>query len=136
MEPIRRTGVSGLAGQTVISVISYVRHQPSAIRHPIVNRRNILALTMAVTLATACRRDPVFQEMSDSTFVKTMVALRTLPIGPADTVIRARQRDSILKAFGVTAAQMESVAVRLSNDPARAAEIFRAIENPSVSSPP
>ena len=87
-------------------------------------------------LAMACRRDPVFRDMSDSTYIRTMVALRKLPVGPADTVARARQRDSILKAFGVTAAQLESVAVRLSNDPARAAVIFRAIENPSVSSPP
>ena len=91
---------------------------------------------MAMILATACRGDPVFRDMSDSTFIKTMVALRKLPVGPADTVTRARQRDSILKVFGVTAAQMESVAVRLSSDPARAAVIFRAIENPSTPSPP
>ena len=74
--------------------------------------------------------------MSDSTFINTMVALRKLPVGPGDTVVRARQRDSILQAFGVTAAQLESVAVRLANDPARAAVIFRAIENPSTASPP
>jgi hypothetical protein len=87
-------------------------------------------------IGLACSRDPVFREMSDSTFIRTMVALRKLPIGPADTVARARQRDSILTAFGVTAAQIESVAVRLSDDPARAAVIFRAIENPSTESPP
>jgi hypothetical protein len=87
-------------------------------------------------LASACSRDPVFTDMSDSTYIRTMVALRKLPIGPADTVSRARQRDSILKVFGVTAAQMESVAVRLSTDPARAAAVFRAIENPSPASPP
>jgi len=89
-----------------------------------------------VLSASACSRDPVFRDMSDSTFIKTMVALRKLPVGPGDTVVRARQRDSILQAFGVTAAQLESVAVRLSNDPARAAVIFRAIENPSTASPP
>ena len=87
-------------------------------------------------LAAACSRDAVFTDMSDSTYIKTMVALRKLPIGPVDTVARARQRDSILTAFGVTAAQLESVAVRLSNDPTRAAVIFRAIENPSTPSPP
>lgn len=112
---------------------SDIWYLPSAI--PTVNHRNVFVLAMAI-LASACSRDPVFTEMSDSTFIKTMVALRKLPIGPADTVVRARQRDSILSAFGVTAAQMESVAVRLSNDPARAAVVFRAIENPSVSSPP
>ena len=93
-------------------------------------------LALTVLLSNGCRREQVFTEMSDSTYVRTMVALRKLPIGVADTVPRARQRDSILKVFGVTAAQMESVAVRLSDDPARAAVIFRAIENPSVSSPP
>ena len=89
-----------------------------------------------MTLASGCRRDPIFKEMSDSTYIRTMVALRKLPIGPADTVPRARQRDSILKAFGVTAAQLEAIAIRLSDDPARAATIFRAIENPSQPSPP
>ena len=98
----------------------------------------LIALLTALSLmgVGACSRDSVFTDMSDSTYIRTMVALRKLPVGPADTVARARQRDSILKAFGVTAAQLESVAVRLSNDPARAAVIFRAIENPSVSSPP
>jgi hypothetical protein len=100
-----------------------------------VTRLRLLILSAAL-LIVGCTRDPVFTDMSDSTFSKTMVALRKLPIGPADTVIRARQRDSILKVFGVTAAQMESVAVRLSDDPARAAVIFRAIENPSTPPPP
>ena len=94
-------------------------------------------LALATLLISgACSRDAVFTEMSDSTYIKTMVALRKLPIGQVDTVARSRQRDSILKAFDVTAAQMESVAVRLANDPARAAVIFRAIENPSNPSPP
>jgi hypothetical protein len=91
---------------------------------------------LSAIVGSGCRRDPIFTEMSDSTYIKTMVALRKLPIGLADTVPRARQRDSILKAFGVTAAQLEAVAVRLSDDPARAATIFRAIENSSTSSPP
>jgi len=36
----------------------------------------------------------------------------------------------------VTAAQVESTTLRLANDPARAAAIWRAIENPSTGSPP
>lgn len=94
-----------------------------------------LAIVCLLT-ATGCRRDRVFTEMSDSTYIHTMVALRKLPIGPADTTARARQRDSILSAFGVTAAQLESVAVRLAADPARATAIYRAIENPTIPSPP
>jgi hypothetical protein len=50
-------------------------------------------------------------------------------------VPRARQRDSILKAFGVTAAQVESTAVRLADDPVLAKEIFQAIENPGAPKP-
>jgi hypothetical protein len=101
-----------------------------------VRRRLALLAIVPLILASACRRDPVFVEMSDSTFVKTMVALRTLPIGTPDTAARARQRDSILKVFGVTAAQLESTTARLASDPERAVAIWRAIENPSTSSPP
>lgn len=99
--------------------------------------RHLALLAIApLLLANACRRDPIFVEMSDSTFVRTMVALRRLPIGVTDTVARARQRDSVLKVFGVTAAQVESTALRLAADPERAAGIWRAIENPSTKPPP
>ena len=60
--------------------------------------------------------------------LQTMAALRALPVAPSDPAMRARQRDSILTAFGVTAAQVESTSVRLAGDPAKAAEIWRAIE--------
>ena len=88
-----------------------------------------------VFVATSCGRDPVFSDISDSTYVKTMVALRKLPVGNVDSASRARQTDSVLKSAGVTAAQLESTAVRLSGDPARAAEIWRAIEQ-APSTPP
>lgn len=88
----------------------------------------------SLLIATACRRDPVFKDMSDSTFVRTMVALRKLPVGSSDTS-RVRQRDSILAAFGVTGAQLESTAVRLADDPARASEIWNVIQNPRPPSP-
>ena len=73
--------------------------------------------------------------MSDSTYIKTMVALRRLPLG-IDSTFRARQRDSVLRAFGVTAKDLEAVSARLSGDPELAGTIFRAIENSPVSSPP
>jgi hypothetical protein len=94
----------------------------------------LLALLPALS-AGGCRRDPVFSEVSDSTYIKTMIALRQLPVGAIDSTSRVRQRDSILNAFGVTAKQLEDIAIRLAED-ARAPAIFRAIENPSVSSPP
>jgi hypothetical protein len=100
-------------------------------------KRSLAALRIVapVVLMVACS-DPVFSDMSDSTYVRTMVALRKLPVGQADTTFRARQRDSILKAFGVTAAQLESTTVRLAGDPTRALEIFRAIESPRPVTPP
>ena len=87
-------------------------------------------LPILVLLLTAGCRDPVFSDMSDSTYVRTMVALRKLPVGQPDTTSRVRQRDSILKTFGVTVAQIESTTVRLAGDPVRALAIWRAIENP------
>ena len=99
-------------------------------------RRYLTLLALLPVLgAGGCRRDPVFSEVSDSTYLKTMIALRRLPVGTIDSTSRARQRDSILNAFGVTAKQLEDIAIRLAED-ARAPAIFRAIENPSVSSPP
>lgn len=86
-------------------------------------------------LGAGCRRDAVFTEMTDSTFVRTMVALRQLPVGSTDPTMRGRQRDSILTKFGVTSAQMESTAVRLATDPNRAAAIWQAIENPVNTTP-
>ena len=98
--------------------------------------RRIGLLTIASALViVACRSDPIFSDMSDSTYVRTMVALRKLPVGSVDSVNRARQTDSVVRSFGVTAAQVESTSVRLSNDPARAAEIWRAIENARTSPP-
>jgi hypothetical protein len=100
-----------------------------------VRRYFTLLALLPVLSAGGCGRDPVFSEVSDSTYVKTMIALRQLPVGTIDSTSRARQRDSILNAFGVTAKQLEDIAIRLAED-ARAPAIFRAIENPSVSSPP
>jgi hypothetical protein len=73
--------------------------------------------------------------MSDSTYVGTMVALRRLPVGEVDSVGRARLTDSVLRSFEVTAAQLESTSVRLANDPVRAAEIWRAIEQAPITPP-
>src|SRR6185503_10048888 len=95
----------------------------------------MLAAVALLSVGSACRSDPVFREMSDSTYVTTMVALRRLPLS-IDSVSRARQRDAVLQSFGVTARDLEAIAVRLAEDPARAAIVFRAIENAAVGSPP
>jgi hypothetical protein len=122
--------VSALADTALLSRI-HCANRPSPIDHRPVKRFAILVLFFAA----ACRSDPVFKDMSDSTFVRTMVALRRLPVSPADPARRAQQRDSLLKVFGVTGAQLESTAVRLATDPVRAAEIWRAIESPRTTPP-
>lgn len=94
----------------------------------------LVAIAALVTLVSACRSDPIFREMSDSTYVQTMAALRRLPLN-IDSVSRARQRDSVLRTFGVTAQELEAIAIRLSDDPARAAVVFRTIENFTTVSP-
>lgn len=133
LDRLRRRAGSGLRG-SIPEVPAY--QPPATLPVPAVNPRIAFLALATLVSGIACRSDPVFVEMSDSTFVSTMVALRKLPIGTADTAARARQRDSVLRVFGVTAAQVESTTLRLANDPARAAAIWRAIENPSTSSPP
>ena len=84
----------------------------------------------------ACRRSEIVRGVSDSTFVRTMVELRRLPTGLfSDTTFRARMRDSVLRANRVTGDQMESAAVRLAQDPVRAAAIWQAIEHAGSTAP-
>jgi len=101
----------------------------------VTRRIAFIALTTLIA-GMACRSDRVFADMSDSTFVRTMIELRKLPVSPADPALRAQRRDSILNSIGVTATQVESTAVRLANDPALAARIWRAIEAPGSATPP
>lgn len=121
---------------SVLDRLSALPRPPSPVFCLALKQRCVLPVIASLLIAAGCNRDPVFREMSDSTYIQTMVALRKLPIGRGDSLARARQADSILNAFGVTAAELEAIAVRLSEDPARAAVIFRAIENPSAPSPP
>jgi hypothetical protein len=66
-----------------------------------------------------------------------MAALRRLPIGTAiDTVARARTRDSILRANGLTVPQLESAAASLSDNPTRASEVWKAIERRAADTAP
>jgi hypothetical protein len=102
---------------------------------PTLRASAILTAILLLSGVGACRRDPVFREMSDSTYVKTMVSLRKLPLN-IDSASRARQRDSVLRTFGVTAKELEEIAVRLAEDPARASVVFRAIENSAIGAPP
>jgi hypothetical protein len=90
--------------------------------------RRLVLLAVSVAFA-GCRHSEIVPGMDDSTFVHVMVDLRAVPIPSAvDSLLRARSRDSILRAYRVTAAQLESAAVVLSHQPGRAARIWQAIE--------
>jgi hypothetical protein len=98
--------------------------------------RALLAAVIALT-TSACRQSELATGVSDSTFVRVMASLRQLPVADVpDTMARGRSRDSILRVNGVTAAQIESAAVSLASDPARASNVWNAIEQHSTASKP
>ena len=87
-------------------------------------------IAVAAALATlSCRKHEIGAGVNDSTFVAAMASLRRLP--PAamqDSASRMRSRDSVLRHFHLTAAQMEEAATILARDPNRATAIWSAIE--------
>ena len=98
--------------------------------------RIVIPLSVLVLVLGGCRQRPLAPGISDSTFVRVMAGLRRLPTGTAvDRYTRDHARDSILKAHGVTAPQIESAAVALAADPERAAALWRAIDAANTSRP-
>ena len=131
-------GLAFVAGGILLAVLAfshYLAIERDIERGLVQSHRRLVYVVVALCLAAGCRSDPIFSDMSDSTYVRTMVALRRLPVGNVDSAYRARLTDSVLRTFEVTAAQLESTSVRLSNDPARAAEIWRAIEQAPTTPP-
>ncbi len=83
--------------------------------------RGICALVITMILVTGCRRSGIAAGVSDSTYVRVIAELRHLPYAAGgDTTTRARARDSILRAYGVTAAQLKSATAALASQPDRA----------------
>jgi hypothetical protein len=106
-------------------------------RHGLVRFTKLTSFVAIVSVAvgSACRSDPIFSRMSDSTFVQAMVELRRLPVGAGVGEARGVRRDSILRKHDITAADLESTAVWLARDPQRAAEVWRAIESTAFTPP-
>lgn len=99
--------------------------------------RNMCLLAVSAAVLASCRGDEIVSGVSDSTFAQTMIALRRLPLATtSDTVARAAARDSILRAHGITGVQLESAAVRLADQPDRAANLWRVIEAAQFEAPP
>jgi hypothetical protein len=78
--------------------------------------------------ASGCQGRDIIAGVNDSTFVRTMAALRVVQ---GDSTIgdsaRKARRDSVLKSHEVTAAQLERAARALADDPERAEAIFQAV---------
>ena len=86
-----------------------------------------LALILALG-AGGCQGREIVAGVDDSTFVRTMAALRQVQgdstIGDA---VRRVRRDSVLKRNRVTADQLERAARALADDPPRAEALFQAV---------
>jgi hypothetical protein len=91
-------------------------------------RLSALVLLVGVLASGGCRRHVIAGGLSDSTFVAAIAGLRRLPAqSMVDSASRSRARDSVLKHYGVTAAQLESAAAALANSPDRAAGLWAEI---------
>lgn len=96
---------------------------------PRIRRAQLAVLLPFVTLATVgCQQHVLAGGISDSTFVAAMAGLRRLPAhAMVDSASRMHARDSILKHYGLTVAQLEAAAASLSANPDRAAEVWDAV---------
>jgi hypothetical protein len=80
------------------------------------------------TASLACGQ-PTSSDVSDSTFVRAMTALRLVAQDTSlDSAGRARKRDSVLRVYRLTPPALESVASRLAERPEHAVELLRAID--------
>lgn len=96
-------------------------------------RRHLLLGLALVALLPACRRQELASGISDSTFVRTVLALRRVPLvaGP-DSGRRSAMRDSIMRAHHVTPAQLERAARELAAQPSHAQKVWMQIDTASM----
>jgi len=88
----------------------------------------VLLPLATLTVPLGCRPQSLAGGISDSTFVAAMAGLRRLPAhAMVDSASRMRARDSILKHYGLTTAQLEAAAASLSSNPDRAAAVWDAV---------
>jgi hypothetical protein len=104
-----------------------MQRRPSVRATPRQIRISHLALILALG-ASGCQGREIVSGVDDSTFVRTMAALRQVQgdstIG--DSIRRVR-RDSVLRRNRVTADQLERAARALADDPPRAEALFQAL---------
>lgn len=92
-------------------------------------RHGIVLVLVAAAPIGACRRSQGSSGVSDSTFVATVAELKRVNDAPVhDTAERAALRAAILQRRGLSPAQLEQAARDLARNPARAQEVWQAIE--------
>ena len=93
-------------------------------------RFDVIHAALIVCLGTAgCHRGEIVAGVSDSTFVRTMAALRRVNSDAAlDSAARASARAAVLQREGLTPDQLERAASALADDPERAGALFAAID--------
>ncbi|HJR63254.1 MAG TPA: hypothetical protein VJ803_06085 [Gemmatimonadaceae bacterium] len=85
------------------------------------------ALTIAALLG--CRMGGDLAGLDESAFIVAMAELRVIATTPdLDSIRRATARDSVLRARGVTAEQLERSARSLAADPEHAMEVWQEID--------
>lgn len=88
-----------------------------------------LVVLGAFASATGCQRSRAANGVSDEKFVTVMAALkRAQDRSGVDARQQAARRDSILQSSGLTPAQLEAAAKRLAQNPARAQEVWQAVQ--------
>ena len=90
-------------------------------------RAHLIGLLAATMIC--CRIGGDLAGLDESAFVVTMAELQVIATTPSlDSIRRATARDSVLRAHGVTAAQLERSARSLAADPEHALEVWREID--------
>jgi hypothetical protein len=88
-----------------------------------------LALVFPVAVLVGCGSPTLADGVTLETYVEAMAALRRIQDDPALLpAAKASARDSVLRAHGVTAKELESAAAVLASDPNRALATWQAIE--------
>ena len=91
--------------------------------------RPIFILVALAAPATACRREPLSSGISDSTFVAVMAELKRVHyVSGLDSAQRAARRTEILQRHRLTAAQLETAARVLAQNPTRAQTVWQAVD--------
>jgi hypothetical protein len=91
--------------------------------------RRLCTGALAIAALLGCRIGGDLAGLDESAFIVAMAELRVIATTPdLDSIRRATARDSVLRARGVTAEQLERSARWLAADPEHAMEVWQEID--------